>query len=313
MILIVGGTSTLGLKVARRLRDQGRPVRVMTRDPLGQAAETLKALGAQVVGGDLRDPPSLAAACRGVGAVVASAHGFPGIRTNNPRTVDDAGNRSLIAQAKGAGVSHFVYVSILGAGPDHEIDFFRIKHGIEEELRRSGLGFTIVRASAFMESWATIVGEPLLKSGKTTIFGAGTNPVSFVCADDVAAYVLVALDDARARNRVLEVSGPGTHGLNQVADLFEALVGRRGARKHVPRWLMRMMSRLVRSINPPLSRLMSTGVYMDTANQEFDTRATREEFPLPLTRLEDFVRQRYGGEGGPVTPARAAPPSARSG
>lgn len=186
MILIVGGTGTLGLKVARILRDKGRAVRVMTRNPSGQPAEALKKLGAEVVAGDLRDPHSLAAACKGVSAVVAAAHAFPGTGTNDPLNVDDAGNRSLIAQAKTSGVGHLVYVSILGARADHPVDFFRIKFGIEEELRRSGVSYTIVRASAFMELWAAIVGEPLLKSGKTTIFGAGANPVSFVSADDVA-------------------------------------------------------------------------------------------------------------------------------
>jgi uncharacterized protein YbjT (DUF2867 family) len=271
----------------------------------------LRKLGAEVVVGDLRDPPSVALACNGASAVVAAAHGFPGIGTNNPFTVDEAGNRTLIDQAKSAGVEQLIYVSILGASPDHQVDFFRIKLAVEEELKRSGLGYTIVRASAFMESWAAIVGEPLLKLGKTTIFGAGTNPVSFVSADDVAAYVLLALDDPRARNRVLEVSGPESHPLNQVADIFETVTGRRGARKHVPRWLMRTMSKLIRPLNPSLSRMMSAGVYMDTGNQQFDTSATRQEFPLPLTRLEDFVRQRYGEPTVPRPPtAPPGPPAA---
>ena len=300
MILIVGGTSTLGMRVARLLRDKGRSVRIMTRTPASEATEALKKLGAEVIVGDLRDPQSLAAACKGVSAVVAAAHAFPGTGTNNPLTVDDAGNRSLIAQAKSAGVGHFVYVSILGARADHPVDFFRIKFGIEEELRRSGFSHTIVRASAFMEFWAAIVGEPLLKSGKTTIFGAGTNPVSFVSADDVAAYVLIALEDPRARNRVLEVCGPESYAMNQVAEIFETVSGRRGARKHVPLWLMRTMSKLIKPLNPPLSRMMSTGVYMDTANQQFDTSATRKDFPLPLTRLEDYVRQRYGQPHAPA-------------
>ena len=296
MILIVGGTSTLGLKVTRLLRDKGQAVRSITRNPTSDRAEALKGLGAEVVAGDLRDPKSLAAACAGANAVVAAAHGFPGAGNNNPRTVDDAGNRSLLAAAKGAGVQHFVFISILGARADHDVDFFRIKFGIEEELRKGKLSYTVVRAAAFMEFWAAVVGEPLLKAGKTTIFGAGTNPVSFVSANDVAAYVLIALDDPRARNRTLEVCGPESYAMNQVADVFETVSGKRGARKHVPRWLMRTMSKLVRPVNPPLSRMMQTGVYMDTADQRFDTSATLKDFPVRLTRLEDFVKRSYGAK-----------------
>jgi hypothetical protein len=165
-------------------------------------------------------------------------------------------------------------------------------------------------------SFATIAKrseDEIAVNGRTTIFGAGTNPVSFVSADDVAAYVLVALDDTRARGRVLEVSGLETYGLNQVADLFETVAGHRGSRRHIPRWLMRTMSKLVRPINPALSRLMSTGVYMDTANQQFDTSATHTEFPLPLTGLEDFVRLRYGKGSEPLTPLSTAPPGSRTG
>jgi uncharacterized protein YbjT (DUF2867 family) len=293
MFLIVGGTSKLGLKVARLLRGKNRTVRVMTRTPTSATAETLKTMGVEVVAGDLRDPSSISAACAGVSAVLACAHAFPGDRTNNPATVDERGNRSLIAEARQAGVQHLVFVSILGAHANHEIDFFRIKNKIEGELQKSTLSYTIIRAAAFMESWATIVGEPLLKSGKTVIFGAGQNPVNFVSADDVAAYAVLALEDPRAKNRTLEVGGPENHTLNHVAGVFEVVSGRPGTKKHVPRSFMRIMSKVIRPFNPPLSRLMSTGVYMDTADQKFDMSETLKEFPVTLTRLEDFVRQTY--------------------
>ena len=37
-----------------------------------------------------------------------------------------------------------------------------------------------------METWAGLVGEPLVETGKTRIFGRGGNPINFVSADDVA-------------------------------------------------------------------------------------------------------------------------------
>jgi hypothetical protein len=78
-----------------------------------------------------------------------------------------------------------------------------------------------------------------------------------------------------------------------VAGVFEAVSGRPGTKKHVPLSFMRIMSKVIRPFNPPLSRLMSTGVYMDTADQKFDMSKTLKEFPRPLTRLEDFVRENY--------------------
>ena len=64
MILIVGGSGTLGRLIARDLLAAGEPVRVMTRYP--ESASALRDAGAEIVAGDLTDKPSLSQACAGV-------------------------------------------------------------------------------------------------------------------------------------------------------------------------------------------------------------------------------------------------------
>ena len=104
-----------------------------------------------MVSGDLRNPASLLNACQGVEQVLAAAHALVGKGDNNPHTVDDAGNRQLIDAAKVAGAKYFIFVSVQGASPDSPLKFFRIKYRTEEYLRASGLNFTILRPSAFMD------------------------------------------------------------------------------------------------------------------------------------------------------------------
>ena len=178
MILIVGASGRLGSAVAQRLLAEGKQVRLMTRTPSNLV--DLKRQGAEVVSGDLRNPESLKNACQGVEQVLAAAHALVGKGDNNPQTVDDAGNRQLIDAARAAGVKHFVFLSILGASPDAPVEFFRIKNHTEEYLRTSGLNFTIIRASAFMDLWAQLIGQSIVEQGKTTIFGRGNNPINFV-------------------------------------------------------------------------------------------------------------------------------------
>jgi uncharacterized protein YbjT (DUF2867 family) len=291
MYLLIGATSKLGTRVARQLLAAGKPVRAMTRTP--DKAADLKKLGAEIVQGDLRDPGSLARACAGVEKILAASHAFPGEGDNNPQTVDDAGNRALIDAAKRAGVKHFVFTSALGVSADHPIDFFRIKFASEEYLRASGMSFTILRPGAFMEFWAALVGEPIVKTGKTTIFGRGDNPINFVSADDVARYALIALDDPRARNQVIEIGGPENLTMNQVAALFEKIAGRAAQKSHVPLPMMRVMSFVSRPFNPALSRQVAAGINMDTADWTFDPRATQKKFAVPLTTLEEYARTRY--------------------
>ncbi len=295
MILIVGASGRLGSVVVQRLLAQGKPVRAMTRSPHNLAH--LKQQGVEVVSGDLRDPASLLRACQGVEQVLAAAHALDGKGNNNPHTVDDAGNRQLIDAARATGVKHFVFVSVQGASPDASLEFFRIKYRAEEYLRASGLNFTILRPSAYMDLWAQLIGQPILEQGKTTIFGRGNNPVNFVAVEDVARFVCIAFDDPRAGNRAIEIGGPENLTLNQVAEIFERASGRQVKKHHVPLPMMRAMSILMQPVNPALSRLIRLGIFMDTANLCYDMTETARAFGVQLTPLEEIARRAITSAG----------------
>src|SRR6185503_3088934 len=74
-------------------------------------------------------------------------------------------------------------------------------------LRASGVPWTIVRATAFVETWATIMAGPLRASGTIPVFGRGRNPINFVSATDVAALTARAATDPGLRGQVLELGG----------------------------------------------------------------------------------------------------------
>jgi NADH dehydrogenase len=311
MILIVGARGRLGSTVARRLLAKGTPVRAMSRTP--EQLGALRTLGAEVVAGDLRDRASLAAACRGVDAMLAAAHAFDGKGTNVPATVDDVGNRALIDAARAAGVRDFVLTSILGASEDHPVDLFRAKAAAERHLRASGLSYTILRPTAYMELWWTIIGAPVLRGKKALIFGRGANPINFVSVEDVADLAVTALTDPSTANGMIEIGGPENLTLVEVARLVERATGRMTGEQHIPLGMMRVMRVLARPFNPALSRQAAAGILMDTRDMSFDPAATLARFPMRLIRMEEVVRQHVGtvGAEGGVTPAvsggRSAP------
>lgn len=292
MILIVGAGGRLGGTVARRLLNAGKPVRAMSRTPAKLA--DLRALGAEVVAGDLRDADSLARACQGVDVVLAAAHAFAkGPAGNVPPAVDDAGNRQLIDAARVAGARHFVLTSIHGVRADHPVDLFRCKYSAEQHVRASGLSYTILRPTAFMELWTELVGQPIVQRGKAMIFGRGANPNNFVAVDDVARFALLAIDDPRARGRVIEVGGPENLTLLQFAATIERVTGRAASKQHIPLPMMRVLAALTRPINPAFSRQVRSAIVMDTADMTFDPTATLTLFPMELTPLERVVRAWY--------------------
>lgn len=291
MIVIVGASGRLGSIVARQLFAQGKPVRAISRTP--EKLEPLRALGAEVMPGDLRDPLACACACQGADQVFVAAHAFNSTGQNVPRTVDGAGNRHVIDAARQAGVAHFVFTSIAGARPDHPVDIFRFKYEAEQYLRASGLRYTILRPTAFMELWATIIGEPIARRGQALIFGRGVNPINFVSVADVARFALLALQDEQARDQLIEVGGPENLSLLQFAESIERVTGHPAKQRHIPLALMRVMRSITRPINPAFSRLVASSIFMDTHDMTFDPTATLARYPTRLTHLDEVVRRLY--------------------
>ena len=77
-----------------------------------------------------------------------------------------------------------------------------MKWAAEQHLRSSGVGWTIVRASAFAEMWIEMFDQSA-KAGKgPQVFGDGDNPVNFVSVEDVAVAVARAATDPALRGQV---------------------------------------------------------------------------------------------------------------
>jgi len=289
VIVVAGGTGTLGTRLVPRLAGQGLAIRVLTRDPA--RARHLAGPGVEVIRGDVRDPVQVARAVHGAGTVVSAVHGFTGPGGVCPASVDRAGNASLIGAAARAGAT-FVLVSVVGAAPGHPIGLFRAKHAAEETLRAIGIPWAIVRATAFMETWATIMGRPLLASGKILVFGRGDNPVNFVSAADVAALVARAVTDPGLRGQVLELGGPDNLTFNQVAAILQESTGRSGRVRHVPRPALQAMARLTTAVKPALARQARAALAMDILDMTFDSTATRRAFPdLPNTSIQPALKE----------------------
>ena len=162
-ILVAGGTGTLGRQVVERLEARGLAVRVLTRDVA--RATPPAAAHREVVQGDVRDAASLVAAMRGVDLVISAVQGFVGTGGVTPASVDRDGNAHLIDAARAAG-ARFILMSVLGLGADSPMGLGRMKHAAEERLRSSGLIWTIIRPTAFLDTWTALLEQLAQGSGR---------------------------------------------------------------------------------------------------------------------------------------------------
>jgi uncharacterized protein YbjT (DUF2867 family) len=132
VVLVTGGTGTLGRSVVSLLGERGHEVRVLSRRP-----------GAGSHQGDLRTGKGLVEAAAGVDLVVHAASD-----THRMGWADLDQTRNLLRALDGA--RHLVYVSIVGIDAI-PFGYYRRKLACEHEIESSGIPYTIARATQFHE------------------------------------------------------------------------------------------------------------------------------------------------------------------
>jgi NADH dehydrogenase len=100
------------------------------------------------------------------------------------------------------------------------------KRAVEERLKESGLSYTILRPSHFMEDWLSpMVGFDTVNA-KAQIYGTGQNPISWISLQDAARFAVASLDNPAAQRATLELGGPAALTPLQVVQIFKEITDR---------------------------------------------------------------------------------------
>ncbi|MEU8661819.1 NmrA family NAD(P)-binding protein [Actinoplanes philippinensis] len=200
----------VGAEAARTLARQGRPVRVIARDPAKAAA--LARAGVDVVTGDLTSRDSIDAAIRDVRAVILVSPAIP------------AQEIAVIDSAVRAGVAHVVKVTSK-ASAGSPIARRRDQTAIEDRLIASGLAYTLLRNNAYMQN-LLMLGRAVSTTGG---FGsaAGDGRIGMIDSRDVAAVAaaIVTAPEPHA-GRTYWPSGPATLSYADAAAELSWVLGR---------------------------------------------------------------------------------------
>src|SRR5438094_4371428 len=206
----------------------------------GVSRQEPRSLACEIVEGDVRDLTAVRRAVEGAQAVVSAIQGFVGTKDASPATIDRDGNRNLIRAAREANVDRFVLTSVKDAAPDHPMDLMRMKYAAEQDLKASGLAWTILRPTSYMETWCEVLGRPLLEKGRTQVFGRGRNPINWVSTADVARFVELAVVDRALDGQSLEIGGPDNLTMTDFVRVFKSESGWDGKIGHIPPMAMRI-------------------------------------------------------------------------
>lgn len=292
MILVVGATGTLGMEICRLLQERGRPTRAIVRPGSSpEKVDRLRALGATIAAGDLKDPASLQQACAGIRTVISTASATISRREGDSiESVDRDGQLALISAAERSGVRDFVYVSFVEMTTDFPVQ--DAKRAVEQRLRRSSLGYTILRPANFMEVWLSphLGFDPM--QGRARIFGSGEAKVSWISFRDVAQFAVASVENPAAQNRIIDLGGPEALSPLEVVRIFEEELGQSISVEHVPEAALEAQ----RASAADSLQASLAGLALSTARgSPVPMESTLREFPVRLTTVREYARRLVHG------------------
>jgi uncharacterized protein YbjT (DUF2867 family) len=220
MLLVTGATGTTGSEVLRALKDREVPARALVRDET--QAHNLRAHGFEPVTGDLGDPRTLRPALEGVERAYLVSPAGP---------MQSELEQTFIETAKEAGVAHIVKLSVIGASPEAPLRFARSHGTVEHALKESGIAWTLLRPTAFMQN--TLAWGPQVHDG-TFYAPVPDAAVSVVDARDVAEVAAAALTDTAHEGKSYGLSGPEAVSYRDQAKRIFSAAGREVEVEEVP-------------------------------------------------------------------------------
>jgi uncharacterized protein YbjT (DUF2867 family) len=193
-IVVIGGTGLIGSKTVAILRQGGHEV----------IAASPKSGINTITGEGLKE------ALAGTRVVVDLANS-PSFEDKAVLEFFETAGRNLSAAERAAGVAHHVALSIVGTDRTADNGYFRAKVAQEKLIEASGVPYTIIRATQFMEFLSGIAASSV-DGNAVRISPSLFQPIA---ADDVAPVVAeVALD--APRNGIVEIAGPERAPFNEI-------------------------------------------------------------------------------------------------
>jgi uncharacterized protein YbjT (DUF2867 family) len=213
MILVTGSTGLNGSAVIREFVRHGAPVRALVRHP-EKAATFGKPSNVEILHGDMARPETLWPALDGVHRILM-------ISTANNRLVDT--QRCFIDAATRAGVRHIVKFSGVGGEPSSSFRFARMHGEAERYLEASGLAWTHLRPSQFMQVYFREV--PSILTNRKLALPMGDAPIAPVDVEDIAKVAYALLNSDGHEGRRYEMTGPEALTMTEIAERLTDVVG----------------------------------------------------------------------------------------
>jgi uncharacterized protein YbjT (DUF2867 family) len=283
-IVVTGATGLQGGAVARRLLQDGWHVRGLTRNAASKQAQALRALGAEIVQGDMAEAASLRRAFEGAYGIYSVQNPFVG----GPEAEVRQG-KNVAEVAKEVGVEHLVYGSAGTGRKGTGVPSWETKLQIEDHMRALGLPLTILRPTAFMELMTHKKFFPPVAAWQVMpkLMGSSRR-LPWLCTEDLGVIGARAFADPHSLvGRDLTLSSD-VRSLDECRSIYREVMGRNPRRLPVPVWLFQRFGFVGKD-------LTTMWRWLRTGHVDLDTSPTRTIHPDALT-VGDWLGKQKAAE-----------------
>lgn len=256
-VFLTGATGFVGHNMLKRLLAEGHAVRALVRDP--QKANLADHAKVELVAGDVVEGSGLDQGMQGCDAVIHLVGIIVEKGSNTFERVHHLGTRNVVKAAKRSGIKRFVHMSALGVRADGVAPYQATKWKGEEEVRRSGIPFCILRPSLIFGEGDGFVTQMVETMRSAPLFrpipGDGKPRFRPIFIDDVTACFARSLTAEAATNQTVDIGGADELTLNDVLAEIARCAGVRKPAVHIPLPFMFAGAAIMQNVlkNPPVT------------------------------------------------------------
>ncbi|MCF7804178.1 MAG: complex I NDUFA9 subunit family protein [Candidatus Marinimicrobia bacterium] len=295
-VFLTGGTGYVGSRILTDLLSAGHEVKALVREGSEEKLPVSRD-EIEIVTGDALDKSSFAPSlgdCDAVIHIIGIIREFPwkGITFQKMHV---KASENLIDAAIENDVGRFIYMSALGAKLDSKSGYFTTKAQVEDQLRESGLDYTIFKPSIIFgpgDEFINYFADMMKTFHVLPIIGKGKYRMQPVHISNVSQAFVQALTTPESIGKIYEIGGPDRYEYTEMMRRVKSTVGTFALFLHIPKVLMQWMAKLLQSLPFfPVTEAQIIMLYDENITE--DNRAW-EDFDLDPVGFEEGINRYLG-------------------
>ncbi|MCC8130530.1 MAG: SDR family oxidoreductase [Oscillospiraceae bacterium] len=271
-VVLAGAYGKLGSEILKSL--VARNIETVAADMVERDIEGLDKSKYSFKKLDVTNKEALKGLCDGADTVITTVGLTATSATLTNYDIDYNGNLNLLEEAKRAGVTKFVYISVIKADKAPDVPMLHAKYLFEEKLKESGISYVIHRPTGYFYDIVKVF-KPMIEEGKVTLLGKEAVHANVVHTPDFAEFIVDHISD---NNVTYDVGGKETWSYEEIARMCFAAAGKEPVIKRAPAWLFDVLGNLPKNKKNGKKAILKFSKWTLTEEMVGDTHVGESSF-----------------------------------